>query len=314
MNITSMIFICGLKLPLMKFFDKLSNGDISSSYVYKMLQKANPREYPRLLKGLYYINTGLELNLDEPVLFNEKIQWMKIYDFASLKTELADKYLVREWVDERIGKAYLTNLFGVWNSFDEIDFDKLPNAFFLKCNHGSGFNFPVKDKNLIDKYAVKRQFDEWMNYNFAYRCLEMQYRDIVPRIIAEEFIEQENGNLMDYKIHVFNGEPRLIQIIGNRNLSKHTAREILLTTEWGKLNPGHHDYPEYNYIPDKPSNLDEMLDIAHILGEGFRYVRVDLYDLDGQIRFGEMTFTPCAGYEPWNHDFQELLGSWIDLS
>ena len=150
--------------------------------------------------------------------------------------------------------------------------------------------------------------------NYAFYTLELQYRDIKHRIIAEEYIEQSGRNLFDYKVHVFNGEPKIIQVIGDRDFENHTAKECFMTTEWISQNLMSHAYKKYDVPPEKPSNLSEMLDIARLLGSGFRYVRVDLYNLDGQIKFGEMTFTPASGYGKWDGDEQYLVGSWIDLS
>ena len=292
--------IGGFNLLLFAAEDKFFHGGNARSYIYKALSAADESEYPELLKAIWKLHFDTELNLDNPKSFNEKIQWMKLYDSTPIKTRLADKYLVREWIAEKIGKQYLVPLLGVWDKFDDIDFDKLPGAFALKCNHGSGMNLVVKDKSKLDKASAKNMFDKWMDTNFAFCVgLELHYKDIPRKIIAEKFIEQMDSNLLDYKIHVFKGEPKIIQIIGDRNLQTHKAKECFLTTDWVPEELMYHTYDMYETIPEKPANLDEMLRIAHVLGEGFRYVRVDLYDLDGQIMFGEMTFTPASGFGRW---------------
>ena len=151
--------IGGIVLPSLVLFDKLSGSRKAETYRQWVLEKSKPEEYPRLLKELFWFYTDEKLNLENPTSFNEKIQWLKIYDVPPLKTRLSDKYLVREWVADIIGPQYLIPLLGTWSSFDEIEFDRLPNTFFLKCNHGCYFNMPVRDKRTFDRTKAKIQFD-----------------------------------------------------------------------------------------------------------------------------------------------------------
>ena len=303
----------GLKLLLLKFKDKLIRTGSSGRYVYRLFESVDKSDYPRLLKLWYKAKTGEDLDLENPGSFNEKIQWLKLYDSTPLKTRLADKYIVRDWIKEKIGEEYLVPLLGVWDRFDDIDFSALPDQFALKCNHGSGMNMIVKDKSRMDMESVKEKFDKWMKTNYAYNGLELQYKDIPPKIIAEKYIEQMDNNLLDYKIHVFNGIPKIIQIIGDRELQSHKAKECFLTPDWAPQELMYHTYDSYDITPDKPENLEELLKIAEILGEGFSYVRVDLYDLSGKIIFGEMTFTPASGVGKWLGNEKYLVGSWIEL-
>lgn len=305
----------GLNMLFFKLEDRITRGNSASAYQYKIQECANAEDYPRLLKDIYKIATGEKLDLEHPVTFNEKIQWMKIYDSTPEKTRLADKYLVRDWVKDKIGERFLIPLLGVWDSFDDIDFDSLPDSFVLKCNHGCGMNLVVTDKSNMDRMKVKAQFDNYMKTNFAFVAgLEIHYRDIPRKIIAEEYIEQMDKDLLDYKIHVFQGEPKIIQLIGERDLENHRAKECFLTPEWVPEELMYHTYDMYDVPPEKPDNLEEMLKIARVLGEGFRYVRVDLYNSDGKILFGEMTFTPASGFGKWE-DIQsaKIVGSWIKL-
>ncbi len=303
----------GIRLPCLCLWDHLFHQEKAERYRYEMLAHADPAEYPRLTAELYRFYTGKALHLDCPRSFNEKIQWIKLYEADPLKTRLTDKYQVREWVAEKIGEQYLIPLLGVWDRFEDIDFDSLPASFFLKCNHGCMFDLPVRDKNALNLPAAKELFGKWMGINYAFTSLELQYRDIPRKIIAEKYISQAGGNLLDYKVHVFHGVPRIIQVIGDRDLEKHTAKECMLTPGWVPGELMYHTYDPYEVIPPRPSNLEEMLKIAGILGKDFRYVRVDLYDLDGEIKFGEMTFTPASGYGKWNGSEQDLVGSWIRL-
>ena len=282
----------------------------ASIFWQKRLENIASLNYPRIIRILYKIYTYKDLNLDNPKSFNELMQWIKIYDNSPLKTELTDKYLVREWISKTIGSKYLIPLLGVWDRFDEIDFASLPDAFVLKCNHGCFYNLVVKNKRELNLKKTKRIFDKWMKTNFAFNTLELQYRDIPRKIIAEKYVEQIDGKLLDYKIHVFHGEPKIIQVIGDRNFEKHTAKECFFTTTWEIIDVPLHTYNSYDYIPPKPDNLNEMLSIARTLGKEFRYVRVDLYDLDGEIKFGEMTFTPASGYARWGGEgtiFSKLM-------
>ena len=209
-------------------------------YVLSLERNRNEKDFPKILKQWYKKRTGKNLNLENPKTFNEKIQWLKLYDNSPLKTKLADKYLVREWIEEQIGSEYLIPLLGVWNNFDEIDFDKLPEKFVLKANHGSHWNIIVKDKSKLDKSKAKKKFDKWMARDYAFKAgLELQYRGIKPKIIAEKFIEDTNGELNDYKIMCFNGEPKFVWVDCGR-YSNHTKN--IYDLDWN-LQPFKMTYP-----------------------------------------------------------------------
>lgn len=180
------------------------NGSVEDYDYYAQL---SPQAYASELQEWFWDVMGKKLDLDNPRTYNEKIQWLKLYDSTPLKTRLADKYLVRDWVKEKIGEEYLVPLLGVWDSFDEIDFDALPQSFVLKANHGCGWNLIVKDKRLLDREDARRKFQTWMKLNFAYRNgLELHYMNIRPRIIAEAYLENDHDDLNDYKVFCFGGE------------------------------------------------------------------------------------------------------------
>lgn len=271
-------------------------------------------QYPKELTLWYYMTTGRKLDLENPQTFNDKSQWLKLYDCTPLKTQLADKYLVRDWVKERIGEECLVPLLGVWNSFDQINFDLLPDRFVLKANHGSGWNIVVRDKAAFDKAAARRQFAAWMstNYAFAYG-FELHYANIPRKIIAERYIENADGNLYDYKIHCFNGKPQYVQVIGDRDLIKHTGREAFYDTQWN-LMPFTYNYPRYEKPIPRPGALGRLLELTGILCRGFAYARIDLYVLDEGIKFGEITFIPSSGTDRWNPPETDLmLGQMVTL-
>ena len=270
-----------------------------------------PEKYEAYLKSWFFKTTGQVLDLENPKTFNEKIQWLKLYDSTPLKTRLADKYLVRDWVKEKIGEEYLIPLLGVWDKFDDIDFDKLPDRFVLKCNHGCAYNIIVKDKSKFNKKEARKKINKWMKENFAYKTgLELHYADIPRKIIAEEYIEDSNKELNDYKIMCFNGKPQYIWIDQGR-FSNRT--ENIYNKKW-ELQPFLLTYPNSKEQVPPPKNLDKMFKFAKILSEGFSFVRVDFYNIDGKIYFGEMTFTSASGTEKFiPSEYNRILGDMLEL-
>jgi len=233
------------------------------------------------------------LDLKNPQTFSEKLQWLKIFDATPLKTQLADKYLVREWIKEKIGEKYLIPLIGVYDKFDDIDFDTLPDRFVLKCNHGSGYNIIVHNKHNIDWSQTKKQVNEWLCENYALKCFEMHYENITPKITIEKYIENKTiGDLYDYKIWCYDGKVKYIQLMSGRHLGNFC--EAFYDKNWNKYS-FITNHPLAEDLP-KPQNLHEMIKIAETLSQGFSFVRVDLYSTEDQkIYFGEMTFTPASG-------------------
>ncbi|MBQ2801074.1 MAG: glycosyltransferase [Lachnospiraceae bacterium] len=276
------------------------------------LYKALPEEkYVQEVKNWYLLSTGKVLDLDNPKTYNEKLQWIKLFEHNPDKTTLSDKYLVREYVQEKIGEKYLVPLLGVWNNFDEIDFSKLPKRFVLKANHGCGYNLVVQNKDELDLKDAKEKFDKWITTNFAYVNFELHYKDIKPLIIAEEYIENENEDLYDYKVWCFNGEPKYIMYLANR---KKGLQMVFYDTEWNRM-PFTYSVDVYEGEVLKPDNLEELLDISRKLSAGFNHVRVDFYRLnDGAYKFGEMTFTSAAGKAMWNPpEYDRILGDMFEI-
>lgn len=299
----------GIQYLLYKVQDKLSGSNKAFWYRYKVLKEADESKYPYLLDVLYGSSTGEKLHLDAPVTFNEKVQWVKIYDRNPLKTLLADKYLAKEWVAEKIGEEYVVPLLGVWDRFDDIDFSKLPEQFVLKLNNASGSNIIVTNKDELNIKEAKAKFDEWMQINFAYYCLDIHYRDIPPKIIAEKYICQENKDLYDYKFMCFDGEVKYFWIDTGR-FTHH--RRYIFDAE-GKLTNYRWGYGNDGDVPTPPSNLKEMIKIAARLSEGFCHVRVDLFNVAGKIYFSEMTFTTEGGYGHAQAELNRELGSYMKL-
>lgn len=284
----------------------------------KYFLSLNEPQLEKELEEIYAHAMQSILYLGNPQTFTEKIQWMKLYDSTSEKTRLADKYLVREWVAEKIGEEHLVPLLGVWDRFENIDFSSLPDSFCMKMNHGSGMNLVIKDKNTMDVAEAKRLFHSWMHMPFWVNSLERQYQNIPRKIIAEKYIEEMSGGLYDYKFHCFNGRPEFIQCIGDRDLKAHTGGQCNYDLDWNKLDWIFEDYPCFTYDIQKPALLCEMTEYARTLSEGFAYVRVDLYEIDDKIYFGEMTFTPACGIYPykgtWTREKDLWLGEKIRLN
>lgn len=282
-------------------------------------EKLREEDYKRELKEIYEYKMDREINLDCPVLFTEKIQWLILHDNTALKTKLADKYLVRSWIKDRIGEKYLISIMGVWDSFEDIDFADLPNEFVLKCNHGSGYNYIVNDKKRIDYEKVKKKFQNWMKTNYAFSStLELQYVNMPRKIIAEKYIKQFDGSLLDYKVHCFLGEPKYIQVIGNRDLVRHTGSQMIFDEKWNEQDWSFGDYPKFSHKIDQPQPLEEMLNVSRKLSQEFIYVRIDFYIIENQLKFGEMTFTPAGGIyrynKDWSYETDKRLGDLIDTS
>lgn len=261
------------------------------------------------LQDMYYRMFGHYLNLEHPSTYNEKINWQKLYDKDERKIKLADKYLVREWVAEEIGEKYLTQLYGVWNDANDIDFSLLPERYVFKLNHGAGWNIIVND-SLVDEDEIRAKLNEWKQLNFAYYSFEMHYKNIVPKIICEEYLENVKDDLYDYKVFCFHGVPRYIMFLAERHTTG--LKMAFYDTQW-KKQPFVYTYPMYEKEVPKPINLEEMLELSSKLSKGFSHVRVDWYNLPGnKLVFGEMTFSSFSGLCKWipeeyNHILGELM-------
>ena len=278
------------------------NEDIMGKRFYKYFLNLPQSDYLNELKFQLrlFVKNGESYDIDHPQTFNEKIQWLKIYDATPIKTQLADKYQVRDWVASKIGREYLIPLVGgPWSCGEEIDFHALPNQFVLKANHASGRNIIIKDKSQINIQDTVQTVNKWMNTLYGWRGMETHYFFIKRKIIAEKYIEQADGNLLDYKIYCHNGNPLYFQIIGNRSNITHDGRLAFYDTEWRLCDFNTGDYPEYDHIIDRPEKIDELLDVAKSLSKGFYFVRVDLYVIQDRVYFGEMSFTPGNGFLPW---------------
>lgn len=276
--------------------EKIMNKEAIMSFAKKSLKFLPDKVYVRLY---FYLRVGRKLNLKDPVHFNDKLQWMKFNYRFPLQTIVSDKLLVRDYVEEKIGAKYLIPLLGSWEKYEDIDFDELPKQFVLKCNHDSGGLVVCTDKEVLDRNVAKKKIKKALTNNFFYIGREYQYLNIKPMIICEEFIS-DNGNIpMDYKIYCFNGEPDVILVCKDRfSKNTHRASYLFFDQEWNflPLNKGDENISNPNI--KKPKNLDEMICIARCLSKDFIFARIDLYNIDGKIYFGEITLSPNSGFDP----------------
>ena len=267
--------------------------------------------YPRELKKWYEKNTGLKLDLNNPVTYNEKIQWIKLNYRNPLMTTLSDKYLVRDWIRDKIGEEYLVPLLGAYDAFSDIDFASLPDRFVMKTNHGSSWNIIVQDKSKFNPLSARLKFFIWMHLNYAYTTgYQLHYKNIKPKILIEKYLENEHGMLRDYKVLTFGGKAHYIWVDSDRFTDHHRN---VYDLDWNSapFEIGKHNLPEGI---SRPANLKLMVELTEKLAEGFPMVRVDFYEVDGRLYFGEMTFTNCSGIDLVRPpEYDKVLGDLIPL-
>lgn len=258
----------------------------------------------------YYLNE--DLNLNHPRTFNEKLQWLKLYDRKPEYTKMVDKYGAKEYVANIVGKDYIIPTLAVYYSVEEIDFETLPNQFVLKCTHDSGGVVVCKDKSKLDKQNAIKLLGDGLKKNFYYQNREWPYKNVIPRIIAEQYMVDESGEeLKDYKFFCFDGEPKIVQVDYDR-FDNH--KRNLYDLEWNRL-PFTLGFPtDWNHEIAKPEALEEMIEVARQLSKGIPHVRVDLYHIKGKVYFGEMTFYHGSGFEKFTpEEWNNTLGEWIKI-
>lgn len=266
------------------------------------------------LSMLYRIKMGKPLNLAAPQTYNEKIQWLKIYDRRPEYTMMVDKYAVKDYVEGIIGKDHIIPTLGVWDNFDDIDFGKLPNQFVLKCTHDSGGLVIVKDKSKLDIAATRAKINRCLKHNYYWGLREWPYKDMKPRIIAEQYMVDESGTeLKDYKFFCFDGKPKAMFIATDRSNPNEETKFDFFDMDFNHL-PFTNGHPNANREIKKPEGFEEMKEIAAKLSQGIPHVRVDLYNINGSIYFGELTFSHWSGLVPFvPEEWDYTFGSWIKL-
>ena len=266
------------------------------------------------IKFFYWIKFGKKLNLKNPQTFNEKIQWLKLYDRKDIYTKMVDKYEVKKFVSGLIGEEHVVKNLGVWEKFDDIDFASLPEQFVLKCTHDSGGLVICRDKLKLDLEKAKQKINKSLNRNYFYNSREWPYKNVKPRIIAEEYLENKKGQgLRDYKFYCANGEVLCLYV--SEGLEDHSTASIsFLNKDWSFAEFKRDDFKPFDNLPEKPEKYNEMLEISEKLSKGYKFLRVDLYEVNGKVYFSEFTFSPCSGYMPFSpKEWDEKLGKMIKL-
>ena len=262
----------------------------------------------------FHAKLGYDLDLNNPQTFNEKIQWLKLYDRKPLYITMVDKYAVKDYVASVIGEQYIIPTLGVWDNFDDIDFDSLPNQFVLKCTHDSGGLVIVKDKNKMDLKKAKKKINKSLKRNFYYIGREWPYKNVKPRILAEEYLEdRETSELRDYKFFCFNGEAKALFVASDRQNPTTDTKFDFFDMQFHHLNftNGH---PNSEKVISKPSTFEEMKRLAETLSQNIPHVRVDFYEVDGKVYFGELTFSHWSGFVPFDPpEWDKIFGDWIIL-
>ena len=259
--------------------------------------------------------TGKRLNLKNPITFNEKLQWLKLYDRKPIYHVLVDKYAVKKYVSKIIGEEYIIPTLGVWENFEDIDFEMLPNQFVLKCTHDSGGVVICKDKNNFDISQAKNIITKSLKNCFYWSSREWPYKGLKPRIIAEQYLAQENKDVLDdYKMMCFNGKFDNAMVCEGRH-TKRGVRFYHFDKEWNFLPYVYYDNIQKEDLEKlKPLNYEKMISIAEKLGKGFSQVRIDLYNINGKIYFGEITLYQASGYDTdFTNKAQLILGNKIML-
>lgn len=273
------------------FMHKCLSDEIAISILYKMYIKK-------------------KLRLDNPETYNEKLQWLKLYWRDDLAIKCSDKYEARNVVENRGCKDILNELYAVYNNADEIDFDKLPNSFVLKLNHGSGYNIFCKDKSKLNINKTRKDLNKMLKDNYYLYYYEWVYKGIKPKIICEKLFDISQGYPNDYKFYCFNGEPKFLFIATERYID---TRFDFFDVDFNRI-PVKHTFNNSDKLIEKPICFDKMIEIAKILSKGFPHVRIDLYEVDAKIYFGEFTFFPCSGFvtfEPESYDYE--FGKYLKL-
>lgn len=257
---------------------------------------------------------GYNIDWREPKTFSEKLQWLKIHDRRPIYTKMVDKYEVKSYVSEIIGTEYIIKTYGIYNSFDEIDFDSLPNKFVLKCTHDSGSIVICKDKSCFNYANARKILENGLKKNFYKQSREWPYKNVKPRILAEEYMQDKNNiSLTDYKFYCFNGKPKFLYV--SYGLADHDSANIsYLTLDWQKAPFSRPDYKEFPELPPKPQNYDLMIKLATKLSKDITFLRVDFYEINNMIYFSELTFFPGGGYTPFEpHEWDEKCGNLLQL-
>ena len=266
------------------------------------------------LKLKYWACMGKKLNLRDPKTFNEKIQWLKLHDRKPEYTSMVDKYEAKKYVAEKIGEEYIIPTIGVWDSYDEIDFSTLPNQFVLKCTHDSGGLSICRDKATFDIESAREKINRSLKKKYFLQSREWPYKNVKPRIIAEQYMEDRSTQeLRDYKFFCFDGVAKALFIASDRQKKDEDTKFDFYDIDFRHL-PFTNGHPNALITPQKPERFQEMVELAEKLAAGFPHLRVDFYEVNGVVYFGELTFSHWSGFQPFvPEEWDTTFGNWINL-
>ena len=281
-----------------------------------MLNHISPliKDDEAFLRMKWWLRMDYPLNLKNPQTFSEKIQWLKLYNRRPEYTTMVDKVKAKRWVAEQIGEQYIIQTLGVWERAEDVDFNNLPEQFVIKCNHNSGKGMYIcRNKKMMDEKKVRRGLAKGLKQDYYIVKREWPYKDVERQIIAEVFLSEDRNDLTDYKFYCFGGEPLYCQVIKDRNTKE--------TIDFFDMEWRHQDFIGLNPAAEpaiepikKPSKYDEMQEIARKLSKDIPFSRIDMYEVNGRVYFGEVTFFPASGFgvfHPRKWDYK--LGEWIRL-
>ena len=292
------------------------------SYVKHPLKIIQPLGYRGLLKWMpdrlylklvFRSKIGKRLDIDNPKTFNEKLQWLKLFNRKPEYTMYVDKYGVRKYIANTIGQEFLIPIIGVYESVNEIPWNALPNQFVLKCTHGSHCNIVCQDKSKLDIDDAKNKLNKWLKKNWYWYGREWPYKNVKPRIICEEYlVDESEEELKDYKFMCFNGDPKIIQVMSERNNGDYCINHFDLN--WNPINIPRKCHKENIKDLVRPRGLEQMIMISRTLSRNIPFARIDLYQTPTRVYFGEITFFPASGFMDFANEKDDyMLGNWLEL-
>lgn len=291
----------------------LTNPLIRFGY-FSRLGLYNKLSDEKYIEKEFKLRMGYNIDLQNPKTFNEKLQWLKLYDRDTKYTKMVDKIAVKEYISKFIGEEYVIPTIEVYEKFDNIDFDKLPNQFVMKCAHDSGGIIICKDKKNLDINSARKKINKSLKNNYYYKHREWPYKNVKPRIIIEKYLDDgENSQLNDYKIMCFSGKAKCSFVCTERDNKDLGLAVTFFNLNWEKM-PFERHYRTSNKKIKKPENYDKMIELSEKLSKNIPFVRVDWYDINGKLYFGELTFFPGAGLEEFTPvEWDYKLGEMIEL-
>lgn len=278
------------------------------AFFYRSLGFLSDKSYIRLI---YRLRMGKKLDLDNPKTFTEKLQWLKLYDHNPKYTRMADKLSLRDFVEEKIGSGHSVKVLGVWEKFSDIDFNALPERFVLKTTHDSGSYVICRNKAEFDFRKAEKILSRSLKHNYYKTTREWQYKDICPKIIAEEYLDDGKDCLTDYKFFCFNGKPQFMYF---EEEASQRPTQAIVDMDFNQM-PFSMDDERAETVPQKPSRFEEMEGIAQKLSEGIPFLRVDMYCIGDIVYVGELTFYHYGGFIPFRPaEWDGRIGDMLDLS